>query len=356
VVGSGDDRRGRLDFAASPSPHLYVMDGVGSKDEYDLVEASPPWRARLKDRPADSELTPEETALMMREQAARGYRALWVGHSLTAENVHRIVLQGHQLGLVTYGEFIAAPYAGPIRDGVDVLLHMSRYELGLAPPELIAPIGAHPYGPEAAKAYAYVEALDPANPRVAAYGRLVAAAHTALMPTFSLAYADLPGHRNLWLDPAAALLDPAGVFHPTGRRTGERDYRTPAERERIERFEAHLWAINRVIAAQHPRYLAATGAAVFASLPGISMHVEMQLLVRVGLTPREALAAATGNYAEHLGWRELGAVAPGRRADLLILGADPRTDIRHTAEIRKVILAGKTVDRAALLAAATAPR
>jgi hypothetical protein len=40
--------------------------------------------------------------------------------------------------MVTYGEFIATPYADGIADGVDALLHMSRYELGLVKPSLIA--------------------------------------------------------------------------------------------------------------------------------------------------------------------------------------------------------------------------
>jgi len=61
-------------------------------------------------------------------------------------------------------------------------------------------------------------------------------------------------------------------------------------------------------------------------MPGISTHTELELLVRSGLTPREALAAATSNYSERFGWRELGLVEAGRRADLLILAADPTVD------------------------------
>jgi imidazolonepropionase-like amidohydrolase len=84
-------------------------------------------------------------------------------------------------------------------------------------------------------------------------------------------------------------------------------------------------------------------------MPGISMHVELSLLVRLGLTPRQALAAATSNYADKFGWRELGEVAPGRRADLLILSADPTRDIANTHGIEDVVLAGHELNRAALL-------
>ena len=84
-------------------------------------------------------------------------------------------------------------------------------------------------------------------------------------------------------------------------------------------------------------------------MPGISTHTELELLVRLGLTPREALAAATGNYCDKLGWCELGSVASGRRADLLILTADPTVDITNTRQIQSVVLDGEVIDRPALL-------
>jgi imidazolonepropionase-like amidohydrolase len=84
-------------------------------------------------------------------------------------------------------------------------------------------------------------------------------------------------------------------------------------------------------------------------MPGISMHTELELLVRLGLTPREALAAATSNYSEQLGWNELGLVEAGRRADLLILTADPTRDITNSRKIRSVMLEGLILDREALL-------
>jgi imidazolonepropionase-like amidohydrolase len=75
----------------------------------------------------------------------------------------------------------------------------------------------------------------------------------------------------------------------------------------------------------------------------------MELLVRRGLTPREALAAATSNYAEKFGWKELGLIEPGRRADLIVLDADPTADIRNADQISDVLLAGTVLDRNKLL-------
>jgi imidazolonepropionase-like amidohydrolase len=73
------------------------------------------------------------------------------------------------------------------------------------------------------------------------------------------------------------------------------------------------------------------------------------LLVRVGLSPREALAAATNNYSLQFGWNELGLIAPGRRADILILDSDPTVNIWNARRISTVILDGETLDRNSLL-------
>ena len=85
------------------------------------------------------------------------------------------------------------------------------------------------------------------------------------------------------------------------------------------------------------------------TMPGISVHAELEMLVRLGLSPREALAAATNNYALQFGWNELGQIAPGRRADILVLDADPTISIWNARRISALILNGEILDRDALL-------
>lgn len=80
--------------------------------------------------------------------------------------------------------------------------------------------------------------------------------------------------------------------------------------------------------------------------PGYSVHVELELLVEAGLTEMEALVAATRRPAEMLErGDEFGTIAPGRRADLLVLGGDPLEDIRNTRRLELVICDGEVVDR-----------
>jgi hypothetical protein len=349
IVGSQDDRRGMLKLDARPGPHVYPIDSAGLTDDYSLLMSLPRWSRKLKESNAYTELSDAATKAQIAESARHGTRAVWLGHNLTAAHTKLILEECQRLGLITYGEFISTPYADGLKDGVDVLLHMSRYEMGLVPPRLQQPLVKDPEGTAQEEAYAYLRKLDPADPAIAAYGNQVRASHAALMPTLSLNYLVLPDHRNLWKEPSAAILDPKDLHQPPDPVTGEAQFLSDEARNRRIANSAHFWAINRTLQTMHPAYLAASGASALGTMPGISMHTELELLVRLGLTAREALAAATSNYSERFGWHELGFVEAGRRADLLILDADPTIDISNTRKIRSVILGGAVLDRAALL-------
>lgn len=85
--------------------------------------------------------------------------------------------------------------------------------------------------------------------------------------------------------------------------------------------------------------------------PGFSLHDELGLLVQAGLTPMEALQAATRNPAQYLGRsKELGTVEAGKIADLVLLDANPLADIGNTRRVAAVVVGGKLLRRAALRA------
>src|SRR5262249_50971415 len=75
-------------------------------------------------------------------------------------------------------------------------------------------------------------------------------------------------------------------------------------------------------------------------VPGYSLHEELALLVRSGLTPYQALRAATAAPATFLG-ADSGTVAVGRRADLVLVGGDPLADVGNLARIDGVMLRGR---------------
>lgn len=99
------------------------------------------------------------------------------------------------------------------------------------------------------------------------------------------------------------------------------------------------------------RILAGTDTASSSpyTFPGFSLHDQLALLVRSGLTPMEALQSATLEAARFLGREnEIGTIQPGRQADLVLLDANPLADIRNTRKIKAVVVGGRLLDRAAL--------
>jgi len=80
--------------------------------------------------------------------------------------------------------------------------------------------------------------------------------------------------------------------------------------------------------------------------PGISALREIELLVEAGLSPLDALKAATSNAAECLNKQDtFGSIAPGMRADLLLLEHNPPEDIRNIYSTAGVMVRGLWIDR-----------
>ncbi|HEV8600743.1 MAG TPA: amidohydrolase family protein, partial [Gemmatimonadales bacterium] len=96
-------------------------------------------------------------------------------------------------------------------------------------------------------------------------------------------------------------------------------------------------------------FLAGTDLANPYIYPGFSLHDELASLVAAGFTPAEALRAATLDPARYLGAADsLGSIEPGKRADLVLLSANPLDDIRNTTKLVAVVAAGRLYDSAAI--------
>jgi imidazolonepropionase-like amidohydrolase len=108
-----------------------------------------------------------------------------------------------------------------------------------------------------------------------------------------------------------------------------------------------LQAVTRMLHDAGVKLLAGTDVS-FVNAPGFSLHDELELLVAAGLPPVAALRAATSTPGAMFPKLETGSIAPGRRADLVLLDANPLIDIRNARRIHAVILAGKFFDRPAL--------
>jgi imidazolonepropionase-like amidohydrolase len=91
--------------------------------------------------------------------------------------------------------------------------------------------------------------------------------------------------------------------------------------------------------------LAGTDAPNPGTAQGVSLHGELELLVAAGLSPGEALAAATSVPARRFGLADRGRIVPGARADLVLVRGDPTADIRATRAILRIWKNGADVER-----------
>jgi imidazolonepropionase-like amidohydrolase len=94
------------------------------------------------------------------------------------------------------------------------------------------------------------------------------------------------------------------------------------------------------------KILAGTDSAGIYLYPGFSLHDELVLLVKAGLTPMQALQAATIDPATFLGLSEsFGSLEKGKIANMVLLEANPLVDISNTQKIASVVLRGRLISK-----------
>lgn len=181
--------------------------------------------------------------------------------------------------------------------------------------------------------------LDPAL--VDSLARATVRAGTAVVPTLSVFYAYSDSVTAVEALPVgehfARLPAEMRAFFEQGAAR-----RTAASRERSQLGYHLSAAVTRRV--RELGGIIGTGsdspAGVF-NIPGAGLHRELELLVREGVPPLAAIHAATGAAGTILGRPELGTIAPGSAADLIIVAGNPAVDVHATRRIRTVIRAGE---------------
>lgn len=171
-------------------------------------------------------------------------------------------------------------------------------------------------------------------------------------------FAEVAAKSGAFVIPTLTILESVSGL-PTGAGLAEdprfADFLTAAEKTGLRRKLVHdnggaeRFAIPmHTVASLHERgvpILAGTDAPNPGTAHGASMHREIELLVQAGLTPAEALAAATSVPADAFGLGDRGRIAPGLRADLLLVDGDPTTDVTATRSIVGIWKGGRHVER-----------
>ena len=173
----------------------------------------------------------------------------------------------------------------------------------------------------------------------AAFGELVASRRAFVIPTLTI-MENVSGQNG---GPTLVADERLSSFLSADARAGlEFDIRPSPESQMT------YTVAERSVQALHSAgvsILAGTDAANPGTTWGASMHRELELLVQAGLTPLEALSAATAVPAKEFHLSDRGQIAPGFRADLLLVNGDPTTDVTMTRDIVAVWKAGVRIDR-----------
>jgi imidazolonepropionase-like amidohydrolase len=136
-----------------------------------------------------------------------------------------------------------------------------------------------------------------------------------------------PEARAQWAEAKSGLLEGTGASAASGRRMVD------VRRRLIKAL--HAGGAGLLLGSDAPQVY---------NVPGFSTHRELEALVAAGLTPWQALETGTRNVAEFFGTlKETGTVERGKRADLVLLEADPTKDIRATTKRAGVMLRGRWI-------------
>ena len=176
------------------------------------------------------------------------------------------------------------------------------------------------------------------------FARLAAAHHVFVVPTLTVleSASGTPSGESLATSPAlAAYLSNDEIANL--KRSFPRGSTSLREKYAEE-------TVAQLKAAQVP-ILAGSDAPNPGTSHGVSIHRELELLVRAGMSPPEALAAATSVPAATFHLPDRGTIAAGKRADLLLVKGDPTADILATRDMVSVWKLGVEEDRAAYRAA-----
>lgn len=170
------------------------------------------------------------------------------------------------------------------------------------------------------------------------FGRLAAQKRAFVIPTFSVLQT-LAGMRETTVLITDALI--SSYLKPFDVQNLERSYPFKGKEANYRAAER---ALPQLREAGVP-ILAGTDAPNPGTTFGASLHRELELLVRAGLTPIEALQAATSVPAAKFNLEGRGRIRPGMIADLVLVNGDPTQDIKTTRDIASIWKGGRPVDR-----------
>jgi len=170
-----------------------------------------------------------------------------------------------------------------------------------------------------------------------------------IMPTLQNAErgrnVEMPASLAAWLNgPAREAIPPELIAKVQAAYGGRTAAQASAARERYAVLQRSLAKLS----AAGARIVLGGDTGLQDDPFGFAEHRELELMVDAGMTPMQAIVAATSRGAEYLRLRDTGTLAAGKSADVLVLDANPLDDITNTRRIAQILLKGRLLDRNAL--------
>lgn len=271
--------------------------------------------------------TPEDGVRLVDRYHAAGFRQIKIYSSVQLPVLRAITREAHRLGMSVTGhipEGINA-YQG-VSAGMDQINHVQYVYDIMRPP---------------ARADGTRPPLDLASPRARRAIAFLKAHHTVVDATLAIEEWILHPAREPFAELEPGVLKVAPELRAQLTHSGAPPAREAASEERLRDLE-------RIVGALHRAGIPIV-AGTDQTVPGYSLHREIELYVAAGFTPMQAIQAATIVPARvmHLD-REVGTVAAGKRADLIVVDGNPLERITDLRRVRVVVANGRRYDPATL--------
>ena len=283
---------------------------------------------------------------------------LYVG--VPPELARAVIDEAHQRGLGVIGHLGETSWEEAIEAGIDALTHAGYGGLihNLVPEEhreefrgFYSPPG--PLGFDAMLFRKWRQVIDVDGPEVTGLADLLVQQGIVVDPTL------VSSEVVIWGDDPQVLerLEPNYAMPGQAERwrAGPHPYSSGWTEEEFAEAKLAWPLMLEIVRVFHERGVLLTVGTDYLNpwiTPGVALHREMELLVSAGISPLEVLSLATRNGAEALGIaEETGTIEKGKRADFVVLLADPLVSISNTRSIERVFLRGQSFKPADLLRA-----
>ena len=339
---------------------LYVANGVttirgmlGSEYQIPLAEEirrgdvlGPTFYVGAPSINGSSAPTPEAAERLVRQHAAAGYDLQKIHPGVSLETWNRMAEVADEMGL-TFGGHVPAEVGlvHAMETGMSTVDHMDGYVQAVASDDVVAQINTgQPVSLEG-----LVNGVDDA--RIDEIVQLTIEHDVFVVPTMYL-------WENLYgtTDPEPFLSQPEMRYVSAGQREAWRRQAEGSPRGEPEVVEAFLSVrddiLRRLAEAGAPIMMGTDSPQMF-NVPGFALHREIDAMSDAGMTNQQILESGTvavGRYVrDHLGIADdFGTVAPGQRADLLLLGSNPLDDLDNLQDRVGVMVRGRWITREAI--------